>query len=88
MSLAPPEPRSQPLSRLGRLLCAWPIGLLPIFLGAGLYEAILFVVAVAAYFLNVSICKSNLPIGVKSVVVLMTGCAAIGIWIAVAMYFV
>ena len=60
-------------------MCGWPL-LLVIFggaIGGGLGGA--------AYGINIGIYKSNLPVPVKIILNVVTGGAAFGIWLAIAM---
>jgi hypothetical protein len=73
------KPLPQKLPMTAHVLCGWPLFLL--FIGG----AIGGLLGGAAYGVNMSLYKSNLPGAFKVVLNLLVGMLAIGIWLTIAL---
>lgn len=64
---------------IAHVLCGWPLVMIAFggAIGGGLGGA--------AYGVNLGIYKSELPGPVKAILIVLSGCAAIGIWFMIAM---
>ncbi len=71
------DPAKLPVA--AHLLCGWPLLLVAIggAIGGGLGGA--------AYGINVTIYKSNMPVAAKVLLNILVGCAAIGLWLGIGM---
>jgi hypothetical protein len=83
LETSPPEtPAKKPAPAvpiLAHLACGWPLVLVLVggMIGGGLGGA--------AYGVNMGIYRSTLPWPIKAVLILLTGFAAIGVWMAIAL---
>ena len=72
------EAKPAKLTTAAHLMCGWPLVLM--FVGGAVGGGL----GGAAYGINTAIYKSNFPTAAKIALNAMTGLAAIGIWLAIA----